>query len=181
MRTCPICAVPLAPETYEGFPLLRCPQCQGHLLDLSRYDAIQRIPQKSRAELEAEAQAGFQGDNPERIRCPRCRVTMFKKPIPVPGFSLHADLCVDCALVWLDGGELAMAQLAYQASPKFRETREMQRRAEALDADPARKAAFDEAVAKLPRSVDPFTEGFREAVFNALLNHPTSSYFGTRL
>lgn len=173
MRTCPICAVPLAPETYEGFPLLRCPQCQGHLLDLSRYDAIQRIPQKSRAELEAEAQAGFQGDNPERIRCPRCRVTMFKKPIPVPGFSLHADLCVDCALVWLDGGELALAQLAYQASPAFQNAQDGKQRAAALAADPSRKAAFDEALSKLPLAQDPRAAGFQEAVWEALLHIAT--------
>ena len=178
-RSCPICSVPLAPVAYEGFQILRCPQCQGHLLDLSRYEAIRRIPHKTLAELEAEAQEGFAGDNPAPIRCPRCHVTMFKKPIAVPGFSLNTDVCRDCALAWLDGGELALAQLAYQATPAFRDVQEMKRRAEALDADPERKAAYDEAVAKLPETPDPFTAGLREAIFDALFKRPTR--YGFRL
>ena len=169
-RSCPICSVPLAPVAYEGFQILRCPQCQGHLLDLSRYEAIRRISHKTLAELEAEAQEGFAGDNPAPIRCPRCHVTMFKKPIAVPGFSLNTDVCRDCALAWLDGGELAMAQLAYQATPAFREKQEMKRRAAERDADPERKAAFDEAIAKLPLDPHPFLEDSPHLVVDALLD-----------
>jgi Zn-finger nucleic acid-binding protein len=168
MKNCPLCAVPLEPEAYEGLHILRCPQCQGHLLDLSRFDAIQRIPQTPLAQLEAEAREGGAGDNPGPIRCPRCHVTMFKKPLPVPGFSLRMDVCHDCHLVWLDGGELALAQLAHQASPAFRDIQEMKKRAEALDADPARKAAYDEAVAKLPERPNPVREGLNEAFRDAL-------------
>lgn len=181
MKNCPLCAVSLEPETYEGFRIFRCPQCQGHLVELSRYESIQRIPEKSLAELEAEAQAGFQGDHPEPIRCPRCHLKMVKQPIPIPGHSLYMDVCSACALAWFDGGELAMAQLGYQTSDAFRNAQDAKQRAADLEADPARKAAFEKAVKKLPRSVDPYTEGFREAIFNALLSHPTSSYFGTRL
>ena len=175
MRNCPICAVPLVPEAYEGFPVLRCPDCAGHLLELARYDSIRRVPEKSLAELEAEAQAGFQGDNPESIRCPRCHGAMEKRPLNAPGFDLHLDLCRACALVWLDGGELAMAQLAYQATPAFRDAQDGKRRAAELEADPERKAAFDEAVAKLPLTPPPCREGFNEAVRDALLHllfHP---------
>ena len=174
-RNCPICNVPLQPEAYEGLLIRRCPQCQGHLLEQTRFEALQRIPQKTLAELETEARAGFTGDTAAPLRCPRCHVTMCKRPFTAPGFDLHLDLCLDCKLVWLDGGELAMAQLVFQASPKFRDTQELQRRAAALDADPERKAAFDEAVAKLPVKLDPFREGlseaFRDAIFRALA-HP---------
>ena len=170
-RNCPICAVPLEQEAYEGFPLLRCPQCQGTLLDLSRYEAIKNVPEKTLVELEAEAHAGFQGDNPDPVRCPRCRGAMDKRPLPVPGFDpLHLDLCRGCALVWLDGGELALAQLAYQATPAFREKEEMKRRAAARDADPERKAAFDEAVAKLPLDAHPLAEDPPHFVVDALLD-----------
>ena len=175
-RDCPICQVPLAPEAYEGFPILRCPQCRGTLLDLSRYEAIRNIPEKTLAELETEARDGFQGDHPAPIRCPRCHLAMGKQPLPVPGFdNLHLDFCRGCSLVWLDGGELALAQLAYQATPAFREKEELKRRAAARDADPERKAAFDEAVANLPLPADPFTEGFHEAIRDAffqLIAHP---------
>ena len=167
-RNCPVCNVPLEPEAYEGLLIQHCPQCQGHLLERARLEAIQRIPQKTLAELETEAQAGFTGDTAAPLRCPRCHVTMLKRPLALPGFNLQFDLCLDCKLVWLDGGELAMAQLAYQASPKFRDTQEMKRRAEALDADPERKASFEEAVAKLPEKPPPFREGLNEAFRDAL-------------
>jgi len=159
LRHCPVCHVALEAETYEGFAIQRCPQCRGTLLDAARYQAIQSIPEKTLAELEAEAQAGFQGDNSQPIRCPRCRGAMDKRPLPVPGFDhLHFDLCRGCALVWLDGGELALAQLAHQASPAFREKQEMQRRSAERDADPARKAAFEAALAKLPLEAEPFQD-----------------------
>ena len=180
-RDCPICAVPLERETYEGFPLWRCPQCQGTLLDFSHYESIRSVCEKTLVELETEAQAGFQGDNPDPIRCPRCHLATVKRPLPVPGFDgLHLDFCRGCSLVWLDGGELALAQLAYQATPAFRDVQEMKRRAEALVADPARKAAFDEAVSKLPEAPDPFREGlgeaFRDALFRALALPGTFPY-----
>ena len=175
-RNCPLCQVPLAPEAYEGFPILRCPQCRGSLLELSRYESIKSIPEKTLAELESEAREGFAGDHPEPVRCPRCHLAMDKRPLLVPGFDhLHLDVCRACALVWLDGGELAMAQLAHQATPAFRDRQEMKRRAAERDADPERKAAFDEAVAKLPESQDPFTAGLREAVQDAffqIIAHP---------
>ena len=179
-RDCPICQVPLAPEAYEGFPILRCPQCRGTLLDLSRYEAIRNIPEKTLAELETEARDGFQGDHPAPIRCPRCHLAMGKQPLPVPGFdNLHLDFCRGCSLVWLDGGELALAQLAYQNSPAFRDKQEMKRRAAARDADPERKAAFDEAVAKLPEAPGIFEGAFREALFDVLFTY--RGHYGTRL
>ena len=175
-RNCPICHVPLEPETYEGLQILQCPQCRGHLLESARYESIKSIPEKTLAELETEARDGFQGDHPGPIRCPRCHLAMEKRPLPVPGFdNLHLDLCRPCALVWLDGGELAMAQLAHQATPAFRDHREMKRRAAERDADPERKAAFDAAVANLPESPDPFQAGLREAVrgaFFQIIAHP---------
>ena len=175
MRNCPICAVPLVPEAYEGFPVLRCPECAGHLLELARYDSIRRVPEKSLAELEAEAQAGFRGDTPEPLRCPRCHGAMEKRPLNIPGCNLHLDLCRACALVWLDGGELAMAQLAHQATPAFQDAQKHKRCAAELDADPERKAAFDTAVAKLPLAPSPYREGVDEALRDALLRllfHP---------
>lgn len=173
-RQCPLCDVPLEPEDYEGFRVMRCPQCQGHLVDLSRYEAIQSLPEKTLVELEAEAQNGFAGDNPAPIRCPRCHGAMQKQPLPVSGFALQLDLCRGCALVWLDGGELAMAQLGHQATPGFRDTQELKRRAAELEADPERKAAFEEALAKLPLEAEPFKRHGHAAtgdLFQILIRH----------
>ncbi len=105
---------------------------------------------------------------------------MVKRPLPVPGFeNLHIDLCRNCSFVWLDGGELALAQLAYQATPGFRDKQEMKRRAAERDADPARKAAFDEAVAKLPDPPGVFERAFREALVDALFTY--RGRYGVRL
>ncbi len=43
-RHCHVCHVPLEPEDYEGFRVLRCPDWAGHLVDLARYEAIKRLP-----------------------------------------------------------------------------------------------------------------------------------------
>ena len=97
---------------------------------------------------------------------------MIKRPLPVPGFeNLHLDFCRGCSLVWLDGGELALAQLAHQATPGFRDKQEMKRRAAERDADPERKAAFDEAVAKLPEPPGIFSGALREALIDALFTY----------
>lgn len=178
-RNCPVCNVLLEPEDYEGLRVLRCPDCRGHLVDLSRYESIQRIPERSLAKLEIEAKEGFAGDTPHPLRCPRCHLAMHKRPLNIPGFDLHMDLCRPCSLVWLDGGELALAQLARQATPAFRDAQEMKRRAAERDADPERKAAFDEAVAKLPEVPGIFEGAFREALVDALFTH--RGRYGTRL
>ncbi len=169
-RDCPHCRVPLETADYEGFRVWNCPQCRGHLLDLSRFEAIKRLPRKTLAELETEAREGFAGDHPEPVRCPRCHLRMAKRPLAMPGFDLHADVCVACALAWLDGGELALAQLGHQATPGFRDAAEMQRRHAALAADPERKAAFDEAVARLPRDAHPVSDDLQGFLAEALLD-----------
>jgi Zn-finger nucleic acid-binding protein len=167
-RQCPVCHVPLEPEDYEGFRVLRCPDCAGHLVDLTRYEAITRLPRKTLAELETEAREGFQGDSAHVIRCPRCHVAMQKRPLNVPGFDLHMDLCRPCSLAWLDGGELAMAQLSHQSTPGFKDRQAHRERAEALEADPDRKAAFDEALSKMPLENDPFSQGMKESIVDSL-------------
>jgi len=167
-RPCPICDVALEPEDYEGFRVLRCPECQGHLVELTRYEAIRRLPSKGLAELETEARDGFQGDSAHVLRCPRCRGVMAKQPLHIPGFDLHLDLCKGCSLAWFDGGELAMAQLGYQTTAGFRDRQELKRRHEALAVDPDRKAAFEEAVAQLPLERDTLSQSFKESVFDAL-------------
>ncbi len=167
-RDCPICQVPLLLETYEGFGVLRCPECQGHLVELARYETIRRLPRTPLAELEAEARDDFHGDYPDLIRCPRCHAVMTKQPLQIPGFDLNLDLCRGCTLAWFDGGELALAQLGYQATPAHRDREELRRRAVALQADPQRQAAFEKAVAQMPLEHDTLSQALKESVLNAV-------------
>lgn len=149
MNNCPVCSTPLTQVAYEGFIVQRCEQCKGHLLTSSRLDAIKRITRKSQEELKAEA-AEFHGEHTGRIKCPGCYAPMDKQAIRVPVLTLQMDVCRRCSLVWFDGGELAIAQLGYEATPGFADAQEMKRRMAELEASPARKAAFEKNLAKLP-------------------------------
>ena len=46
MRHCPVDDFTLAPETYEGVTLDRCPHCQGVWLDAGEFEAIQEKPRQ---------------------------------------------------------------------------------------------------------------------------------------
>jgi Zn-finger nucleic acid-binding protein len=168
MRTCPICSTALTPVEYEGVAVQRCDQCRGHLVDLSRVDSIKRITGKSPKELKTEATAEFHGDNPGKIKCPRCHMPMGKQPVKLPGLAMETDFCRACSLVWFDGGELALAQLGYEATPGFADAQEMKRRMAELEASPARKAAFEKDLAKLPEPPGLFEEALRDHAAQAL-------------
>jgi Zn-finger nucleic acid-binding protein len=87
---------------------------------------------------------------------------MRKQPIELPVLELHSDVCRSCALVWLDGGELALLQLGYQATSKFMDAQEFKRRMEKLEADPELKAQFEERLSRLPRAKKPFAGALEE-------------------
>ena len=157
MRNCPSCSSPLAPVEYEGFRVLRCAQCSGHLVGFAELESIKAVAGKTHEELKAEASAGFHGSTTARIHCPRCHLEMAKHALRLPGLELDTDVCRPCSLVWLDGGELALAQLGYEAGTAFRDSQTMKQRMAELEADPQRKAAFEARLAALP--AEPSSDG----------------------
>lgn len=152
MRTCPVCDMELAPVDYEGFRVMKCGGCKGHLVSLSRCESIKRVDRKSRQELQAEVAGEFTRSSTQRLKCPQCHLPMRKRRIDLPVLELQADECESCALVWLDGGELALLQLGYEARSQFIDAQEMKRRMQELEASPERKARFEENLARLPES-----------------------------
>jgi Zn-finger nucleic acid-binding protein len=168
MRNCPICGSPLTRVDYEGFAVLRCDKCRGHLVDLSRVEAIKRTTGKSQEELKTEATTEFHGSNKGLVKCPRCHVPMRKQPVTLPGLAMETDFCRACSLVWFDGGELALAQLGYEATPGFADVQEMKRRMTELEASPARKAAFEKNLAALPEPRSPLAEAMEESAADVL-------------
>lgn len=158
MKGCPICELPLVPVDYEGLRVFHCPTCKGHLVPTDRLECIERRDEKSAEELKAEASTEFGASTGDVLRCPRCRIRMRKQSLGLPVLDLDCDVCHQCDLVWLDGGELAMLQLGYQASGKFINAQEMKRRFEALEASPERKAEFEANMARLPDRPDIFDE-----------------------
>ena len=119
MKKCPICNVDLLATDYEGFRVMSCGDCGGHLVSLQRFGCIKRVNKKTQVELKGEATSQFKGSTECDIKCPRCHALMGKEVAALPYVEVHTDVCRHCDLVWLDGGELAMLQLGHEASTKF--------------------------------------------------------------
>jgi Zn-finger nucleic acid-binding protein len=168
MRKCPVCDIVMARVEYEGFVIMQCGQCRGHLLSLQRLESIKGVGKLTQDELKAEAAEDFVGDNPHRVKCPRCHMTMSKATLNIPLLDLKMDVCRECCLAWLDGGELAFAQLAHETTDRFIDSQELKRRMAELEASPERKAAFEARVAKLPDERGPIEEAAGDAATIAL-------------
>ena len=163
MRKCPVCDLELSRVEYEGYTVRRCASCNGHLMRPDKVEFIKRADRKTPEQLKSEVSAEFSGSSRQRLRCPRCRAPMRKQAINLPVIDLPYDICTDCSLVWLDGGELALVQLAYQSSSGFLNAQEMKRRMQELEASPERKAIFKANLANLPETKHPVEEVLGEA------------------
>jgi len=164
MRKCPVCStVDLVQVDYEGFIVQQCSSCGGHLVPLQRFECIKRVDMKSQQELKEEASSQFKGSSTQPLKCPKCRMTMRKQAVKLPVLNLQTDFCRTCDLIWLDGGELALLQLVYQASAKFINAQDLKRRINELETSPERKAQFERNFAELPDSRDPVEAALGEA------------------
>lgn len=150
MRKCPVCNIDLTQKDYEGFIVMQCDSCGGHLIPLQRFESIKRMDIKTKNELQHNATESFKANTTTPVKCPRCHLIMKKESVNIPAIEIQTDICKKCSLIWLDGGELAILQLLHQSKGKFAASQEMRRRMENLEADPERKARFEEALAKLP-------------------------------
>ena len=157
MKRCPACDQELVSELYAGAKVERCPTCRGVFVVQSRLDRIKREGAQAPDALKAEAAAEHGSDTRHQIRCPACRGVMDKRPLASRYTTLTIDRCRACPGVWLDGGELALVQLIHAASARGRDVLELQRRMQALEADPERKRRFEAAMAELPEAL-PGTE-----------------------
>jgi Zn-finger nucleic acid-binding protein len=144
---CPVCRVPFVRERRANFPIQRCPQCHGHLVNFDRLATIKRSRELGVEQLKQEVLDAPGGDSLAPLRCPGCRVMMEKQLLPPPA-EFHLDRCAACELVWLDGGELAAFTLKYQISDQALEAAELRRRHEQMS--PERREALEQNLQKLP-------------------------------
>ena len=158
---CPACEMDLAMGEKSGHQVLRCGRCKGLLIPNWRYDLMRRLDRPT-SEVQAEARAELGRDTKDPARCPRCRERMEKQAVKLPRLDVLVDRCRRCALVWLDGGELALVQLAARNTPQHAQAMELKRRAVARDSDPERKARFEEAVSRMPELRTPMDEAWDE-------------------
>ncbi len=102
---CPVCDVPLVNAALLGHRFLYCQRCRGMLMHIDTFvAAIEDL----RARRETEAELPHQPDARDldrHIRCPQCHEDMDTHPYAGPG-NVIIDNCPNCALNWLDYGEL---------------------------------------------------------------------------
>ena len=167
--SCPLCKIDLVRWSYEGLNINQCGSCRGVLVVEGRLGGIQAKRERSRAQLETELGETRGRDTRKIVHCPECSSAMEKRIVKRP-HSFAIDCCDDCGLVWLDGGELAALQLAYEASGRGRESRELKRRMDEMS--PERRTEFEQNIAKLPDPPNPVIEGILDAIHAALRHGP---------
>ncbi|MBS1252167.1 MAG: hypothetical protein MAG451_01205 [Anaerolineales bacterium] len=102
--TCPICRAPLVSASLEEQPALHCDKCRGVLMNQWAFA-------KAVEQLRARASGPPNPPRPlnreacqRRTLCPMCNQSMDTHPYAGPG-NVVIDVCVDCAVIWLDYGE----------------------------------------------------------------------------
>ena len=176
METCPACHQPLISVVYEGVVISQCDTCKGHLVPLDRLESIKWAGMVSVDQLKSQVSGSFKGSSSGRLKCPRCFSLMHRQRLSIPGLDAMGDVCEECALQWLDAGELALLLLAFRSSPKYLDAVEMSRRVRQVETDPERKAAFEANLANLPVEDPTYDEKCRPSkwsifwfIFRALL------------
>ena len=144
---CPSCKLKLARIQYEGLNIRQCTDCRGHLVTAHRLRSIQSRRRNTEDDLLDEVAAeGI--DTVEKLKCPACLRRMDKQKKKIGSLSFFIDHCGDCEHIWLDKGELAKLQVAFEYSEKGEEAERFRQRLANMSA--ADKAAFDQRVANLP-------------------------------
>ena len=161
---CPVCAVKLERTRYEKFPVRRCPQCRGFLVEQARLKSIQNLREKGLDDFEQELDEA-QTDTTKRIRCPACRVTMEKRRKQFAPSWFLIDECRKCKFTWLDAGELAKLQLTYEYSEQGLERKRIQERLRSMTAEEKRE--LQQRIDSLPDS-NLFDNGFTFTDFDYL-------------
>ncbi|MBF0122663.1 MAG: M48 family metalloprotease [Candidatus Omnitrophica bacterium] len=126
---CPRCNVKLTVQSYEGFSVLLCFRCGGHLVSesdtlniLGKRDAIfdQRIKDAARLvreQIHPMKRDPFDQIYDERsIVCPSCldqRKKMHRRFVSQK-YPVEVDKCQTCARVWFDKDELEILQVLYE-------------------------------------------------------------------
>lgn len=109
--TCPVCGETLQAATVEGHLVKACPHCRGLL---ARQRAFAIIVQKRRANYDGpktQQRPIHDEERHRRVQCPSCGSVMDNHPYLGPGAVL-VDTCGQCALVWLDRGEMTIIERA---------------------------------------------------------------------
>ena len=102
---CPSCGTEVLErsELEQGLFTMGCPQCGGHLINLSSYDGW--IKSTEAMAVHAAGDEVFDISNSRHaIHCPKCQRIMVKFRVAADT-ARSLDFCFACDEVWLDNGE----------------------------------------------------------------------------
>jgi Zn-finger nucleic acid-binding protein len=103
--TCPVCSTRLVTASVAEMRILHCPECRGVLAGQEVFSAMVKLL-RTRATGEPEPVRPVNRDELRReIACPYCGQPMNTHPYYGPG-NVVVDNCSQCAVIWLDYGEL---------------------------------------------------------------------------
>ncbi len=145
MFLCPTCGTELRRTTYESVPLFACERCRGHLICEARLDSIREERRYDEAELRRQAVHESSAERQNPLQCPACCSQMDRQHVLD---VIEIDVCLACDRVWLDAGEIALLQLAHEASTGAQSEREARARFARLVPDPNRRARLEENVSR---------------------------------
>ena len=120
MRRCPVDDFTLAPESYEGVEIDRCPHCRGVWLDAGELEAVQDNQDSDFRDIPSSgldtvnAAIGMAKSENEGIRhCVTCNSALVKKEYAFSS-QIMIDICPQGHGMWLDAGELSRLQAFYE-------------------------------------------------------------------
>lgn len=125
---CPICHIELVSAAVEQVPVLTCTKCKGILAKPENFRKIVDLRRRASAKQEHVLHPLDRTELERVVSCPHCAQPMDVHPYYGPGNAV-VDSCGNCALIWLDHGELNVIVTApeerrrqrYQTSPAMRE------------------------------------------------------------
>lgn len=120
MRRCPVDDFTLAPESYEGVEIDRCPHCRGVWLDAGELEAVQdnqdsdfRDVPESKLDTVSGAIGMAKAASEDTYNCVVCDSDLIKKEY-APSSQIMIDNCPKGHGMWLDAGELSRLQMFYE-------------------------------------------------------------------
>ena len=116
---CPLCRTSLAKALVDHQEVEACPKCFGVLLPRTAFASVVADRRERFKGLEDLPRALDERSLQPEVDCPVCSTRMETHRYYGPG-NVAIDSCRECALVWVDAGELTQIERAPGVRPSLR-------------------------------------------------------------
>lgn len=128
--SCPLCAATLSEAYVSEVRVLYCSHCRGIVAGQEAFSTIIKYIQAQASNATAPNRPLEREALERELICPQCNQKMSTHPYCGPG-NIVIDNCLNCALVWLDCGELTI--IRNTLSEKEREMEDLHWLSDMLD------------------------------------------------